>query len=497
MTGEQFGILVTFVAYLVALFVIGWLGERRHGDSYEDFVSADKSLGSIVTAISSASSSESVWVMLGLSGIGYWKGVAGYWAAIGCIVGFSFNAAFIAPRLRRDSGRLGALTLSDYLTARTGDRGNLIRLLSALIITVFMLAYVVAQFSGAGKLLVGMELFGPDTPYWVGVVLGAVIVGIYIVMGGYAAVCWTDTLQGGLMFLVMLGLPVLAVARAGGFAGVAEVLGPLGLLSLRPAETAGWALAGFVLGNLGIALGYPGMPHMIVRYITAADEREARRAGWIAVVWAAVVLFGSTTVGLGVRALAPDLAGSQDAAEQAVLPFLTRSHMHPVLAGMVLSAVTAAIMSTADSQLMYAATSLIHDFWLKVRPRSVSDDKLVVRTRLILVGMTAVAMVFALVKPRFIFTFVLFAWSALGAAFTPVILLSLYWRKLTRSGVLAALVVGPAVTVIWKRVPPPVGELYELIPAFLLSLGAAVAVSLLTWRSEGAQASPPEAAAPR
>ncbi len=367
MSAETIGVLITFAAYLVLLVVIGMLGERRHSKSYKDFVSADKSLGGLATALSAAASSESVWVMLGLSGLGYWKGVAALWAAIGCVAGFLFNALFITVQLRRDSARLGSLTVSDYIEDRLGDRSKILRLVSAILISFFMVCYVVAQFSGAGKLFSGMDLLGDGTPYEVGVLIGAGIVTLYMFMGGYAAVCWTDTVQGILMFLVMLGLPILALIEVGGFSGIAEVLGPLGLLSMSGAEGLSWAALGFIVGQLGIGLGYPGMPHMIVRYITVRDDVEARRAAYISVVWSVVVLFGSTTLGIAVRALYPELALTDKDAEALVLPHFCRMHLHPLLTGVVLSAVTAAIMSTADSQLMYAATSLVNDLWLIVR----------------------------------------------------------------------------------------------------------------------------------
>jgi len=478
---EKIGVLITFVAYLVLLIVIGRLGERKHGSSYDDFVAGDKKMGPISTALSSAASSESVWVMLGLSGLGYWKGVAAYWAALGCVVGFVFNGIFVMVQLRRESARLGSITISDYIEDRLGDKSGLLRVLSAVLISFFMLSYVVAQFTGAGDLFVGMELAGEDTPYWLGVVIGAVIIALYMVMGGYAAVCWTDTVQGFLMFLVMLTLPVLAVVKADGFSGIAEVLGPLGLLHLDGPEGVSWAVVGFMVGQLGIAIGYPGMPHMIVRYITVADDRSARQAAWISIGWGAVVLFGSVTIGLAVRAIAPELATDHKAAEQLVIPFVCREYLPPLLTGIVLSAVTAAIMSTADSQLMYAATSFVNDFWLKLSGDKEVDPKRLIRiTRIILFAMTGVALGVALMKVRLIYTFVLFAWGALGSAFTPIILLSLYWKRLTKWGALASLFTGPAVIFYWYPHPTLHDAVYELIPAAALSTVAAVVVSLLT-----------------
>lgn len=512
MTNENLGVLITFAFYLVLLLVIGKLGQNKHSKSYKDFVSADKSLGAIVTAISSASSSESVWVMLGLSGLGYWKGMAAFWAALGCALGFLANALFVTVQLRRESGRLGSVTVSDYIEDRLGDSSGVLRLVSSLIITFFMLSYVVAQFTGAGDLFKGMQIVDSagalsfaqsigidgilqslelDPVYVIGVIVGGLIIGLYIILGGYAAVCWTDTVQGFLMFIVMLGLPILAVVHAGGFAGIAESLGPTGLLSLTPAESAGWAALGFVVGQLGIGLGYPGMPHMIVRYFTVANEKEARKAAWISLGWSCVVLFGSTLLGLAARSIWPELATEQKEAEQLVIPTVCRAYLPAVLTGVVISAVTAAIMSTADSQLMYASTSLINDIYLKLgKKKDVSPAKLVMATRVLLLVMTLVAMVVALAKIRLIYTFVLFAWGALGAAFTPIILLSLYWKKLTRWGALASMIVGPVVILVWYYIEFLHDAVYELIPAFLASLIAAVVVSLLTWEREKDRVNP-------
>lgn len=484
MTTESLSIIVTFAVYLVGLLVIGRLSERKHSGSYQDFVSAGKSLGGVVTALSAAASSESVWVMLGLSGLGYWKGAAALWAAFGCIIGFLFNAVAITVPLRRDSARLGSLTVSDYIASRLGDERGVLRILSSLIITFFMLSYVVAQFTGAGDLIHGMDLLGPDTPYWIGVVVGAIIIALYVVMGGYAAVCWTDSVQGVLMFLVMLGLPIYALVLAGGWSGMEAVLGPLGLFELNAVEGGSWALLGFIVGQLGIALGYPGMPHMIVRYMTVTDDKEARLSGVVSVVWASVVLLGSTLLGMAVRSLMPELAADQKAAEQLVIPMFSRTYLHPILTGVVLSAVTAAIMSTADSQLMYAATSVLNDLRGKGQPVSAEAPGMVKKTRWVILGMSAIAMVIALLKMRLIYTFVLFAWGALGAAFTPIIVLGLYWKKLTRQGALASLIVGPTVVVSWYYIPALHEAVYELIPAFGLSLLSAVVVSLLTYQKE-------------
>lgn len=495
---QHIATLSTFGAYLALLLVIGYLGDRKHSSSYEGYVSAGKSLGAWTTALSSAASSESAWAILGLSGLGFWVGLPALWAVAGCVLGFIANGLFVIVQLRRDSERTGAVTLSDYLETRLGDSTRILRIVSAVIITFFMLVYVVAQFVGAGKLMHDMEVLGPRTTYQTGVIVGATIIGLYVFFGGYAAVCWTDALQGGLMFLSMLCLPAYAIYVAGGPDAVLQSLAAQASTT-SATSLLGWGTAGFVMAQLAVGLGYQGMPHMIIRYVTVRNDSEAKRAAVIAVVWSIISLSGSALLGITCRAiysLGADgctMAGlcvpDQKTAES-VLAIFTLTHLHPILAGLVLAAICAAIMSTADSQLMYAATALVNDFWLRLRPYSIDRTRLVLITRVVVALLTIIAALVALQEVKLIYTFVLFAWGALGSAFTPVVLLSLFWNRFNRWGGLACMLTGPSVVVAWHL--PPVKEalaaidpnllsgVFELIPASVASTLAAVVVTLAT-----------------
>ncbi|RKZ29415.1 hypothetical protein DRQ27_05990 [bacterium] len=214
------------------------------------------------------------------------------------------------------------------------------------------------------------------------------------------------------------------------------------------------------------------MPHIVIRYITVQDEREAARSALIFSIWGAIVFFGSVTLGIATRVLLPGLADPEHA-----LPHFTSSYAHPIIAGVVLSAVTAAIMSTADSQLIYIASTLVNDFWVKITGKSIEQKKAVKTTRELIILFTGIAMIFALLNVRTIYTFVLYAWSALGAAFGPIVILGLYWRKFNKWGALASLIIGPVVTVIWYNTQFLKSIIYELIPAFFLSLLGAIIVS--------------------
>lgn len=478
MNPHTLAILVTFVIYLIVLLGIGYWADKKFSKSFTDFVAAGKSLGAWVTAISASASSESAWVMLGLSGLGYSKGLAGYWAAFACIIGYFFNAIWIMVPLRRMSGKLGSLTLSDFIESKLEDNSHMLRIISAVVIALFMLTYVIAQFTGSGKTMEGMSIM----PYRWGVILGGVIIGIYVLMGGYAAVSVTDLVQGLLMAFVMIFFPIFAVFKAGGIGNLARFLDSQGLLILSGKDLAFWGSVGYIAGTLGIAFGYPGMPHVIVRFITVKGTKEARRAAFISTTWAILVLFGSVTLGIAVRYLLPNLADPEHA-----LPTFAKEFFHPVIAGILLSAITAAIMSTADSQLMYSATAVVNDLWWRLRGRNAQDEQreiksteLVRYTRYVIAAMALLAMLIALLKVRFIYSFVLYAWSALGAAFSPIIILSLYWKGFNRWGGLASLIVGPALTVIWHNVPPLSSAIYGLVPAFFTSLFAGWLVSILT-----------------
>jgi sodium/proline symporter len=469
-------ILTTFGFYLVLLLGIGWWGDRRFGRSYKGFVTADKSLGAWVAAISAAASSESAWVMLGLSGLGYSKGVAAYWAAFGCTMGFVVTSLFVVVQLRRSSSGINVLTLGDYLVSVLGDKRHIIRIVSSLIIAFFMQIYVVAQFVGTGKQMAGMDLMG----YQGGVIAGAIIIGIYVLIGGYAAVCWTDMLQGILMALVMIAFPLVALTKAGGLGQVSQQLPAENLSIWAGGQGLTWAAMGFALGQFGIGIGYPGMPHSIIRFITVKDEREARNAAIIGVVWGGLVLFGAVSLGVVGRALMPKLADPEH-----ILPAFTAAHFHPVISGVILAAISAAIMSTADSQLMMAATAVIHDLYGTLRGKTTAERTRVIQTRVVIGILSVIALSLAMVQPRVIYTFVLFAWGALGASFTPVILLSLHWKRLNWQGALAAFISGPATIIVWKLIPGFSEALYELFPGAIVATVAAVVVTRVTENKPG------------
>ncbi|MEO0254802.1 MAG: sodium/proline symporter [candidate division WOR-3 bacterium] len=467
MNASQFAIWITFVFYLILLITIGFIGEKKYSKTYEDFVVAGKNLGKWVTAISASASAESAWLILGLSGYGFVHGFGSYWIALGGILGYWFNALFIISKLKRETDLYKSVTISDYIEYKLKDKSHIFRVLSSLIIVLFMTAYVVAQFTGSGKQLEGMGL----TSYKTGVFIGAFIIAIYVIMGGYAAVSYTDLLQGLLMVFVLVIFPVIAIFISGGPLEFLKKASEISLTQLWGPQNFSLFILGFLVGEaIGIAFGYPGMPHVIIRYFTVKDEEEGKRAGFIAISWAILSYFGACTLGIAGRVLVEMGRLSLPSDPEKILPLFTSSFLHPVLAGIILSAVTAAIMSTADSQLMYSSTTLINDLFLAFKGKRPGQKFLVWGTRFLILILSLIAIFLALIEVRFIYRFVLYAWSALGAAFSPVIILSLYDKKFNRFGAISCLITGPIITILWKDVFKLTKYLYELFPAFLISL---------------------------
>jgi sodium/proline symporter len=438
-------VATVMVGYLAMLLFIGWRAARRtHGG--EDFHLAGRSLGAWSAGISSTASSESGWVTLGAVGMTFTHGVSGLWYAPGCLLGYLVNVYLVAPRLRPLSADQGSVTLTDIITRRWGDPRNVLRLTATAIILVCMMGYVAAQMTAAGKAFsssLGLEGRGG---YVLGVVIGAAVIILVTSLGGFRAVAWTDLFQGLLIAAALIGLPLYAVARLGGFGALVQGLGAIDadLLSAGGGRL-GPALWGFVIGQLGIGLGYPGMPHVITRYMAARDDREVQRLQVIAMLWGVAVFYGAGLVGLAGRVTLPGLADGEQA-----LMTMALQLVHPVLAGLLLAAVISAILSTVSSQLLVAASAVSYDVVEETFGRASDDRRSLILGRWTVAVVGLLGIMVALTEVRLVFWFVLFAWSGLGAAFAPLILLALAPHGVNRHGALAAMLTGVGVTVAWK-----------------------------------------------
>lgn len=464
-------ILITvFVSYMILMLVVGYCAQRKT-KTMADFLLANRTLGKWVTALSSVASSESGWAILGTTGLAYKEGLASFWFLPGCILGFLINWFLVAERLRLSSRKLQALTLPDYLEAYFNDSSHRIRILAVTIIFFSMMAYVAAQFTAIGKAF--NAIFGISY-YW-SIIIGGVIVISYTIMGGFRAVSWTDFIQALLMVFALIILPIISVVKIGGIELLIQRCQDINPALLSPLGGKATLLAlGTIVGLLAIGLGYPGQPHVITRYMAARNSKTIKEARFIAIIWGILIYSGAIILGLAGRILIPEIADSEY-----IFPKLALLLLPAILSGIMLSAVMAAIMSTADSQLLVASSSLVRDLYEKTFAKKINERKLLTLSRYAVLLLGILSLVLALSKTRVIFWFVLFAWSGLGASFGPLILFCLFSRKkISRSAAISGMLTGFLVTLLWKTLGLSEKIIYELVPAFLLSLIAIKVIDL-------------------
>ncbi|RMH03092.1 MAG: sodium/proline symporter [Planctomycetota bacterium] len=445
-------LVATLVAYQLLLLGIGaWAAGRTRDQA--DFFLGGRGLGAWVASLSAAASSSSAWTLLGVSGAAFERGLSAVWILPACLGGFALNWFLVAERLRRESAGGGAVTLTEFLAegAVGSARRRIVRSASAVVL-LSLGTYVASQFKAAGVTF-GESLGLDPAP---AILVGAGIVLLYTLSGGFWAVSVTDLVQGLVMVGAAVLVPVAALVAAGGPAGVAaglERAGPEFADLFRGAG--GPAALGLVIGYLGIGLGYPGQPHVVNRFMALRGPAEVRRGTWISLVWALLIYSGMLVAGWSGRALVTELGD-----HEAVLLRLTHDLFPPAVAGLIVAAVLSAIMSTADSQLLVCGSAVAYD----LAGADAGDRIRTSRLTVLAIGLAAVAA--ALGIEQTIFSSVLFAWSGLGAAFGPLLLVRL-WRGPVRPGfVLAAIWTGFLVTIYWFFTPALKGRLYELVPAF-------------------------------
>ena len=466
LTGDS-SILAGLLLYLAFMVIVGILSSR-YMKSLDDYVLGGRRLGPWVAAISERASGESAWFLLGLPGAAYGMGFVGFWAVIGIASGILFSWTFIAIPLRRQTAAMGALTIPDYFEMRFGDRSRMLRLFSTVAILVFYTAYVAAQLNGAGKILEATF----DIPVEYGLLTGAAVVLLYTMLGGFLAVAWTDLIQGVLMTAVAVVLPVVGLIKIGGFGKLAEALQSRGdgFMSMSGGEAGSAFLFGVVVANLSWGLGYLGQPHLLTRYMAIRKTSELPKSGAIAMGWTLLSYWGAPFIGIvGLAILGPDLADPEQ-----VMPLLAKALMPGWLAGLMIAGATAAMMSTADSQLLVASSAVVEDICVRLLGIRASAAKLVLMSRAATVVIAGIALYLAwasLNNSRIIDATVSYAWTGLGASFGPPLLLALWWKRTRRAGALAGMVGGMVATILWKN--------FESLGAVLDIKAAAVLISAL------------------
>ncbi len=471
---------VGFIVYLVAILCVGIITARMT-KTLPDFLLAGRRLGPWIVAFSERASGESGWMLLGLTGLAYASGLGdpsgeklepALWTAIGGVCGIAASWFLVAKRLRHESERLGALTLPRFLELRFRGNDPAIRLIATGIVIFCFAFYVAAQFDAAGKSL--EQTFG--WRHMSGVMVGAAIIVFYTLMGGFRAVAWTDFVQGWLMLVTLVLLPIVTLVKLGGPEGLQARIAEIDprLLTITGGRT-GWNLLAGILGGFGVGFGYCGQPHLLVRYMSIRSSRDIRTSRRIAITWAVLAYGGAVLMGL--VALALFGAGYFPDPEK-MMPELAVTIFPAWLAGILICGALAAMMSTADSQLLVSTSSVAEDVYHQSINPGASQRRLVIISRAV-TFFIGIAAIFLSQLPRSIFDKVLFAWGGLGAAFGPALILSLWWSGTTRSGVIAGMLTGFFSVIIWDN-SPFAGLLYSLVPAFALAFLAVVAVSLIT-----------------
>ena len=473
--GQLSPLHVTFAIYILAMIGIGffaWYSTR----SFDDYILGGRSLGPYVTALSAGASDMSGWLLLGLPGALYLGGLSEAWIGIGLVLGAWANWRWVAAPLRVYTERSeNALTLPDYFTHRFEDRGRLLRILAAAIILVFFAIYC------ASGIVAGARLFESvfAVPYAQAIWYGAGATILYTLIGGFLAVSWTDTVQATLMIFALLLTPVFVVLGTGGVAesvALVEQVDPSKLDFLKGASVVG------VISLLAWGLGYFGQPHILARFMAAESARAIPAARRIGMTWMIACLAGAVAVGFfGVAYFAahPDQAAPVTANAERVFIELSTRLFNPWIAGILLSAILAAIMSTLSCQLLVCSSALTEDFYKGFVRRRAGQRELVWVGRLMVLLVALLAIVLARDPESRVLGLVSYAWAGFGAAFGPVVILSLVWRRMTRDGALAGMLTGAITVIAWKQLYAATTGLYEMVPGFVLATLAIVVVSRL------------------
>ncbi len=466
----------TFIGYVALMLGIGWAA-YRHTHDLSDYILGGRRLGRWVAALSAGASDMSGWLLLGLPGYAYAAGTEAMWLVLGLLLGTWLNWRVVARRLRHYSEVAdNALTLPAFFENRFKSQGRALRIISAIFILLFFLFYTSSGLVAGGKLF--ETVFG--LPYVWAVGLGTGVIIVYTFLGGFLAVSWTDLVQGLLMAAALLVVPLIAIGQVGGVAATVDGMQALSPALLDPFTDAEGKRLGVVtiVSLMGWGLGYFGQPHILARFKAINSPREVAGARRIAVSWTALTLFGASLVGfVGIPFLETPLAGADS---EKVFMLLVGALFHPIVAGILLAAILAAIMSTADSQLLVSSSALAEDFYKALLRRDAGQRELVWVGRVAVVVIALVALLFALDPDSKVLELVAYAWAGFGAAFGPALILSLYWKRMNGAGALAGIIVGGVTVVVWKQLSGGLFDLYELVPGFVFSGVAVVLVSLLS-----------------
>ncbi len=491
--GTQIILGIVIILYLAMMILIGVVFSKGNDDA-GDFYLGGRKLGPFVAAMSAEASDMSSWLLLGIPGVAYLSGMAdATWTIIGLAIGTYLNWLFVAKRLRRYTEKLGAITIPEYFSVRYKDQKKTATLISAIIIVIFFIPYVASGFAACGKLF--NTLFGID--YTFAMIVSAIIIALYCSLGGFKAVCMTDLVQSIAMTISLAVVIFFGISQAGGVDAVIEnaksLPGYFSIVQIHDPVSKTGSPYGFltICSTLAWGLGYFGMPHILVRFMAIEDEKKISLSRRVASIWVVIAMFVALAIGVIGLAMSnigkiPVLEGSGDA-ERVIIHITNLMSSHGVfaaiIAGIILSGILAATMSTADSQLLASASAISADLIQAVGKKKLDDETQVKVAKVTVVLISIIAIFIARDPNSSVFQIVSFAWAGFGAAFGPVVLLSLFWKRSNLYGAISGMIAGGAFVFIWKYGIAKLGggfAIYELLPAFLIALIVNIVVSLLT-----------------
>lgn len=469
----------TFLIYIIGMILIGFIA-YRFTHNLSDYILGGRRLGSFVTGLSAGASDMSGWLLMGLPGAVYASGLVEGWIAIGLTIGAYLNWLFVAGRLRMFTEyNANALTLPEYFHHRFGDRTRVLKIVSATIILFFFAIYCSSGVVAGARLF--ENLFG--VPYATALWYGALATIIYTFIGGFLAVSWTDTIQATLMLFALFLTPIFVLIHLGGFEQTHDVIVQAGAAANKDFTDlfTGTTFIG-LLSLSAWGLGYFGQPHILARFMAADSVKSIPNARRISMAWMIICLFGAVGIGFFGQAYFfanPDQAAIVSQNHEQVFVELSKLLFNPWIAGVLLSAILAAVMSTLSAQLLICSSAITEDFYKGMLRPKASQKELVWLGRVMVLVISAVAIVIAQDPKSKVLGLVSYAWAGFGCAFGPVVILSLFWKRINAAGAMAGMLTGALVVVFWNRVVPDSG-IYEMIPGFILATLAIIVVSLIT-----------------
>lgn len=501
MTGERIQTFIAMFAYMAVVIGIGVYYVKRASENSDNYLIGGRSIGPWITAMGAEASDMSGWLLMGLPGVAYWFGLSdAAWTAIGLLIGTYLNWLFVAKRLRGYSTIAGdAITIPDFFSNRFKENKKVIMTIAALFILIFFTVYASSCFVTVGKLFA--TLFGAN--YQLMMVLGALFVIIYTIIGGFLAESASDFMQGVVMFFSLVAVLITGIWAAGGisnivanvkqipgffdFFGIAQPVMNNGVQQVGESgkplfgEAANYGLL-TIISTLSWGLGYFGMPQVLLKFMAIRKTKELTLSRRVATIWCAISLTAAVIIGIVGRTLYPNALLTQSASEN-VFILMSTNFFVPLFAGIVMAGILAATISSSDSYLLIAASAFSKSIYHGILKKDASDKAVLYATRFTLLVIAALAMLIALDENSIIFTIVSFAWAGFGATFGPIMLFSLFWKRVTRSGAIAGMLAGGGMVFIWKLFLKPLGGvfgIYELFPAFVISCIAIVIVSMLS-----------------